>query len=71
MSKDYNFCYLGGPSDGRTDQRHLAREEFSDFLNRIPKEGEAKPRFHAGEGPRYELVDYKAGPFYLEWLKPE
>jgi hypothetical protein len=45
MSKDYNFCYLGGPSDGRTDQRDLSREELSDFLNRIPEEGEAKPRY--------------------------
>lgn len=71
MSKGYNFCYLGGPSDGRTDQRHLSREEFSDFLSRVPKQGEPKPRPRAGEKSGYELVDFKDSTFYFEWIKPE
>lgn len=65
MSKEYNFCYLGGPSDGRTNQRHLSREEFSAFLNRIPKQREPNPRLRAGEESRYELVDFRDGTFYL------
>ena len=71
MGKIYNFCYLGGPSDGRTDQRHLSREEFFTFLNRAPKEGETKPSLRPGEDPRYELTDFKGDTFYFEWLKPE
>jgi hypothetical protein len=71
MGKIYNFCYLGGPSDGRTDQRHLSQEEFFTFLNRKPKQGETKPSLHSGEEPRYELTDFKGDTFYFEWLKPE
>lgn len=70
MIKEYSFCYLGGPSDGRTDQRHLSREVLVDFLKRVTKEG-PKPKHRAGEEPRYELVDFKGGTFYFEWLNPE
>lgn len=71
MGKEYNFCYLGGPSDGRTDQRYLSREEFFKFLDRTPKQGAPKPSLHTGEDSRYELVDFKGETFYFEWLKPE
>lgn len=71
MGKGYSFCYLGGPSDGRTDQRHLSREEFFDFLDRVPKPGAPKPMLQAGEEARYEPVDFRDGTFYFEWLKPE
>jgi hypothetical protein len=71
MSKGYNFCYLGGLSDGRMVQRHLSREEFFDFLNRIPKHNEPKPEIRTGEELRYELVDFRGGTFYFEWLKPK
>ena len=71
MAKGYSFCYLGGPSDGRTDRRHLSREELSDFLQRVPKPGAPKLRLQAGEKARYELVDFRGGTFYFEWLKPE
>lgn len=71
MAKGYSFCYLGGPSDGRMDQRHLSREEFFDFLRRVPKPEALKPRLQTGEEARYELVDFRGGTFYFEWLKPE
>jgi hypothetical protein len=71
MSKVYNFCYLGGPSDGRTEQRHLSREEFFAFLDRTPKQGERKISLPSDEEPRYELTDFKGDAFYFEWLEPE
>lgn len=71
MAKDYSFCHMGGPSDGRTDRRHLSREEFFDFLNRVPKPGAPKPMLQVGEKARYELVVFRDGMFYFEWLKPE
>jgi hypothetical protein len=71
MGSIYNFRYLGGPRDGRMDQRHLSLEEFFDFLDRIPKQDESKPKLLANEEAHYELVDFKDGTFYFEWLKPE
>jgi len=71
MAKGDSFCHLGGPSDGRTDQRHLSNEELSDFLQGVPKPGAPKPRLRASEEAHYELVDLRGGTFYFEWLKPE
>lgn len=71
MAKGDSFCHLGGPGNGRTDHRHLSREEFFDFLGRVPKPGVPKPRLQAGEKARYELVDFRGRAFYFEWLKPE
>lgn len=60
---------LGEPSDGRTDRRHLSMEELSDFLQRVPKPGAPKPMLQAGEKARYELVVFRDGTFYFEWIK--
>jgi hypothetical protein len=49
----------------------LSREELSDFLQRVPKPGAPKLRLQAGEKARYELVDFRGGTFYFEWLKLE
>jgi hypothetical protein len=71
VGREYNFCFLGGPNDGRTERRRLSREESFDFLGRVSKQGVPRPRLSVGEEPHYELVDFKDGMFYFEWLKLE
>jgi hypothetical protein len=71
MGKSYIFHHLGGPNDGRLENRHLSREDFFAFLNRLPKRDAPKPILCAGEEAHYELVDFKDETFYFEWLKPE
>lgn len=71
MGKTYTFRHLGGPSDGRTEQRHLSREEFFSYLDRVPKKDAPAPKLRPGEQPHYELVEFKGDTFYFEWLARE
>lgn len=71
MGKSYNFRFLGGPSDGRTDRRHMSREEFLSYLDRVPKEGSPKPACPEGNEVGYELVYFKNDTFFFEWIKPQ